>query len=190
MGKACKHECETRNSYKIWLENFEGKFQIEDKLMCHSLTPSFLSSLTHSLSLHHSLSHTLPHFLTHSLTVSEANTCSATREIHNILWNLKFHCYVQWSPPLIHALNQMNLVHTFSCCFLKIHFNIMLSSTSWASQWSLSFTFFYSILSELPLSPIYAACHAHIILCDLVILIIFGEEYRLQDSSLHIRIWY
>lgn len=57
MGKACKHECETRNSYKIWLENFEGKFQIEDKLMCHSLTPSSLSSPTHSLTF--SLTHSL-----------------------------------------------------------------------------------------------------------------------------------
>jgi hypothetical protein len=42
----------------------------------------------------------------------EANSSSATQEIHSSLWNPKFHYHTLKSPPLVSILSHMNPVHT------------------------------------------------------------------------------
>jgi hypothetical protein len=49
-----------------------------------------------------------------------------------------------------------------------------------SSQWSLSLRLSHEFL----FSPIRAQCHSHLILLNLLILIILGEEYNPQSSSL------
>ena len=43
-----------------------------------------------------------------------------------ILWNLKFHCRVHKSPPLLPVLSQINPVYVFPDDILKIQFNIII----------------------------------------------------------------
>jgi hypothetical protein len=52
------------------------------------------------------------------------------------------------------------------------------------SNWSLPSSFASSILYTFLIIPIYATCHTHPTLLDMIILIIFGEQYKLWGSSL------
>jgi hypothetical protein len=61
---------------------------------------------------------------------SKATTCSATREIPIILWNLSVHHRVHKGPPRVSNLSQMNPICITPYYFSKIHFNIILSYTS------------------------------------------------------------
>jgi len=67
--------------------------------------------------------------------------------------------------------------------FLKIHLNIILLSVPGSSKWPLSLCFPHQNPVYTLLSPICTTCPAHSILLDLIIQIIFGEEYRLLSSS-------
>jgi len=75
----------------------------------------------------------------------------------------------------------MHPVHNFPPYFSKIHFILMLSSHLRLGLLSGLFPsgFQTKILYSFLISPIRATFPAHLILFDLIILIIFGEEYKL-----------
>jgi len=84
---------------------------------------------------------------------SEADSHSASQEIHRLLYNPKIHYCVHESPQLVPILSQMNPVHTFPPYFPKIRSNIILPSTPRSSEWSFpcSFSdkkFLYAFLME------------------------------------------
>jgi hypothetical protein len=108
----------------------------------------------------------------------KAASSAVSRTLPSILWNPKVHYRVQKSPPLVPILSLTSPVHTTSSCLSKIHYNIIHPPTSWASQWSLSFSLSHQYPICIPLLLIRTTCQAHLILLDLIILVIFGEEVQ------------
>ena len=61
--------------------------------------------------------------------------------LRSILWNPNVHYRVYNSPPPVPILRLVNPIHYHQNDFLKIHFNIILPSTSGSSKWPLSLQF-------------------------------------------------
>ena len=91
--------------------------------------------------------HLLTYLLTYLLTpwssvlLEKLTGFAANQEIPHILWNPKVHHRTHKRPPPVPVLSQLHPVPTTPSHFLKIHFNIILPSTSWSPKWSLSLMF-------------------------------------------------
>ena len=82
---------------------------------------------------------------------------AANQEIPHILWNPKVHYRTLQRPPPVLILSQLHPVPTTPSHFLTIHLNIILPSTSWTPQWSLSLRFPHQNLVHN--SPLLHTCH-------------------------------
>ena len=86
----------------------------------------------------------LTYVLTHSMEQRhswEANRFSASQEIPRILWNPEVHYRIHKCPPTV-ILSQLDPIQIPTSHFLKIHLNIIFTSTSWSPNLSLFPQFF------------------------------------------------
>ena len=100
----------------------------------------------------------LTYSLNHSMERSpswEANRFGASLEIPHILWKPKVHYRTHKCPPPVPILRQLDPVQTPTFHFLKILFNIILSSTPGSPQ--CIFPAGFPLYTSLP-SPIGATC--------------------------------
>jgi hypothetical protein len=80
--------------------------------------------------------------------------------------NPKFNYLVRNSPTLVPTHSQINVIHTFRHSFLKIHFNIILSSTPRL----LTLLFSSDLAAKIPhtfsITPLCATCSVHLVVLD------------------------
>jgi hypothetical protein len=92
---------------------------------------------------------------------------SAGQEIHRRLWNPKVQYRLHNRPPSVHTLSQMKPFHTLQHYLLKLHFDI-LPSTTRSSKLSLPFRLSNQYFASISHLPMRATCPVHFILLDLI----------------------
>ena len=146
----------------------------EVKIALHSLWYHHTETSEWSKINKYLLTYLLTYFMEQSPSW-EANRFAASQEIPRTLWNPKFHHRIHKCPPSVPILSQLHPVSTPSH-FPKIHFNIILPSTSRSPQWFFPSDLPTRTLCTPLLSPISATCHAYLILLDFTTLTILGKE--------------
>jgi hypothetical protein len=111
---------------------------------------------------------------------SETNSCLASQDAPSILWNAKDQDRVYRTPPP--PSGSLSDLDEFSrylpSYFLEVHFNIIYHLLGRPGGLIPS-GFLTKSLYTFLFIPIHFTCPAHLIVLDLIILIIFGEEYSL-----------
>jgi hypothetical protein len=114
---------------------------------------------------------------------SEANRLSASQDISLILWNPKVLYRINNSPLHVPILRQNNPVHVLPQKKTSLNFTLVLfSHLHLGLQSGLSPS---GVPTKTLHAPIRATCPAHLILIDLIIKIIFSEEYKSQGPLSH-----
>ena len=86
-------------------------------------------------------------------------------------------------PTPAPILSQIVQVHAPKSHFLKIHLNIVFPYMLGSTKWSISLRFPHQNPIHTSPFPIRATCPVHLILLNLIMRIILGEEYRSLSSS-------
>jgi hypothetical protein len=110
-----------------------------------------------------------------------AKTFSASQEIPCILWNSEVHYRIHKRPLSLPILNQCNPIHVLHPTYWR--FILLLSSLLRLGlpRGLFPLRFPTKTLYVPLLSPIRDTCPTYLILLDLIILIICGEDYRFID---------
>jgi hypothetical protein len=120
----------------------------------------------------------------------EASISSSSQEIPCILKNPKVHYCVHNSLPLVPILRQTKRAHAPSTDLVRTLFNIILPPPDHSLPSRLFSSGFPTKTHYKPLlPPIHATYPAHLTLTDVIVRLIFGEEYRPgtspRDNLLH-----
>ena len=107
-------------------------------------------------------------FTPYNRVIFEKLTCfQLSQEIPRILGNPNVPYRINKYPPPVPILNQLDPVHNLTCYLLKIHLNIILSSSSGSPQWSISLRFHHQKPVHNSL-PTRATCSTHLIILDFI----------------------
>jgi hypothetical protein len=112
-----------------------------------------------------------------SVIFEKRRVLQALKEFQHIIETQCLLLYPE-DATVILILNRMNPVHIFQSYFLKVHFTIMIPSIS-----VFIVCVSIKILYPFPFDFIYATCSVRLILFDLIIVLVFGEEFELKSST-------